>query len=57
MRAARRCAERTGAPPQVEIMIPLVDYERELELLRDLVERVAEREGLAHPGDFTGRAR
>ena len=52
LRALKAVRERTGGRPEVEIMIPLVDYERELELLVGLVARVAEREGLAHPGDF-----
>jgi pyruvate,orthophosphate dikinase len=38
-RAAAAVSERTGTTPSVEIMIPLVDYERELELMRQLVER------------------
>jgi pyruvate,orthophosphate dikinase len=50
MRAAVAVRERTGSMPHLEVMIPLVDYERELELLSDLVERVGEREGL-HRGD------
>jgi pyruvate, orthophosphate dikinase len=37
-RAAVHVRERTGTAPTVEIMIPLVDYERELELMRKLVE-------------------
>jgi pyruvate, orthophosphate dikinase len=41
LRAAVAVRERTGAAPELEIMIPLVAYERELELMRDLVERVA----------------
>ena len=52
LRALKAVRERTGGRPQVEIMIPLVDYERELELLVELVDRVADREGLSHPGDF-----
>ena len=40
-RAALAVRERTGAAPELEIMIPLVAYERELELMRGLVERVA----------------
>jgi pyruvate,orthophosphate dikinase len=44
--------ERGGAAPQVEIMVPLVAYERELELLEGLIERVAERFGLARGEDF-----
>jgi pyruvate, orthophosphate dikinase len=41
LRAAVAVRERTGAVPELEIMIPLVAYERELELMRGLVERVA----------------
>jgi pyruvate, orthophosphate dikinase len=41
LRAALAVRERTGAVPELEIMIPLVAYERELELMRGLVERVA----------------
>jgi pyruvate, orthophosphate dikinase len=41
LRAALAVRERTGAAPELEIMIPLVAYERELELMRALVERVA----------------
>ena len=44
-RAARAVRERGGADPRVEVMIPLVDYERELELVRDLVERIGAEEG------------
>jgi pyruvate,orthophosphate dikinase len=50
MRAALAVRERTGSMPHLEVMIPLVDYERELELMSELVERVGEREGL-HRGD------
>jgi pyruvate, orthophosphate dikinase len=46
MRAAKAVRGRTGAMPHLEVMIPLVDYERELELLRGLVERVGREEGL-----------
>jgi len=35
-----------------EVMIPLVAYERELELVRELVLRVGEREGLRHGEDY-----
>jgi pyruvate, orthophosphate dikinase len=41
VRAALAVRERTGEAPELEIMIPLVAYERELELMRGLVERVA----------------
>ena len=42
LRARRGRWRARRRAPQVEIMIPLVAYERELELLRELVERVAE---------------
>src|SRR5204863_9891010 len=40
-RAAHAVGERTGRGPHLEIMIPLVAYERELELVRDRVVSVA----------------
>ncbi len=43
-RAARAVAERTGEPPQVEIMHPLVDFAEELHRLRELTERVWDEE-------------
>ncbi|MDQ4041401.1 MAG: PEP-utilizing enzyme, partial [Actinomycetota bacterium] len=45
-RAGRAVRERTGHAPHVEIMVPLVDYERELELMRELIVRTAGEEGL-----------
>jgi pyruvate,orthophosphate dikinase len=50
-RAIFRAAAAVEHRPEVEIMIPLVDYERELELLRGLVERVGSEEGL-EPGSY-----
>ena len=44
-RAALAVKRRTGEAPKLEIMIPLVAYERELELLRDYCERVLAEEG------------
>jgi pyruvate,orthophosphate dikinase len=45
-RAARSVADETGEAPLLEIMIPLVAYERELQLMRELVRRiVAEEDG------------
>jgi pyruvate,orthophosphate dikinase len=44
-RAVHAVHERSGRRPQVEIMIPLVAYARELELARDLVIGVAAEEG------------
>jgi pyruvate,orthophosphate dikinase len=43
-RAIMRAAKAAEEPPLLEIMIPLVAYEQELELMRGLVERVAEEE-------------
>ncbi|MEA2397942.1 MAG: pyruvate, orthophosphate dikinase [Thermoleophilaceae bacterium] len=46
VRAACAVRERTGRAPELEIMIPLVAYETELEVMRALVERVvAEEDG------------
>ncbi|MGE5282567.1 MAG: pyruvate, phosphate dikinase [Chloroflexota bacterium] len=39
--AAVAVREREGEAPQLEVMIPLVDYERELSAMRELVERTA----------------
>jgi pyruvate,orthophosphate dikinase len=52
MRAAKTVRERTGSAPRCEVMIPLVDYEQELEIMRDLVIDTATREGMAHGEDF-----
>ncbi len=51
-RAAIAVRERAGSMPELEIMIPLVDYERELEVVRELIERVAEAEGLTAGKDY-----
>jgi pyruvate, orthophosphate dikinase len=45
VRAIVRAALAVSDPPEVEIMIPLVAYEKELELMRELVERVIDEEG------------
>jgi pyruvate,orthophosphate dikinase len=42
VQAAIAVGKRTGAPPEVEIMIPLVDWERELAVLRDDIDRVVD---------------
>jgi pyruvate, orthophosphate dikinase len=58
MQAAAICGaavahgERHGALPAVEIMIPLVAYERELELMRELVVRTGRSHGLEPGADF-----
>src|SRR3989440_1191856 len=40
VRAASAVLGRTGEAPHLEIMIPLVAYEKELEAMREIVERV-----------------
>jgi pyruvate, orthophosphate dikinase len=45
VRAAKEVAGRAGHAPHLEVMIPLVAYERELAQMRELVERVAAEEG------------
>src|SRR4051794_39185123 len=45
VRAATAVGERCGKAPAVEIMIPLVAYEKELELMRRLAEKGVEDEG------------
>ncbi|MDQ6818604.1 MAG: pyruvate, phosphate dikinase, partial [Actinomycetota bacterium] len=51
-RAVRAVGERTGRAPAVDIMIPLVAYERELEVIRDRVTAVADGEGLTYGTDY-----
>jgi len=53
VRAASAVRGRTGRAPHLEIMIPLVAYEREFELVRDRVVSVAEEEGLTFGTDFS----
>jgi len=43
---------RSESPPHLEVMIPLVAYERELELLRDRVARILGEAGLREGEDF-----
>ena len=50
--AAAAERERSGHAPKLEIMIPLVDYERELELMRGLILRLGDQAGLAHGEDY-----
>jgi pyruvate,orthophosphate dikinase len=52
-RAALAVRRRSGRAPDLEIMIPLVDYERELEIMRALIDRVAIEEGLEDGVDFS----
>jgi pyruvate,orthophosphate dikinase len=51
-RAVIATRERTNASPALEIMIPLVAYERELELARERAVSVAAEEGLEEGADF-----
>src|SRR5581483_4022569 len=51
--AIMRAARAVEQPPHPEIMIPLVAYEHELELMRELVVRVADEHGLKAGTDFT----
>jgi pyruvate,orthophosphate dikinase len=44
VRAAKAVAERADKAPDLEIMIPLVAYEKELALMHELVDRVVEEE-------------
>jgi pyruvate, orthophosphate dikinase len=44
--------DRTGSAPHLEIMIPLVDYETELELMRAMVLRVGATHGLTCGEDY-----
>ncbi|MGH2841760.1 MAG: putative PEP-binding protein, partial [Solirubrobacteraceae bacterium] len=54
MRAQRAVTERLGHPPALEVMVPLVDYERELEVIKELILRVAEEEGVAREHFLVG---
>ncbi len=51
--AILRAAKAAKQAPHPEIMIPLVDYEHELELMRELVVGVGEKEGLRAGSDYT----
>jgi pyruvate,orthophosphate dikinase len=51
--AILRAAKAAARPPHPEIMIPLVDYEHEIELMRELVVGVGEQEGLDVGRDYT----
>ena len=45
LRAAQAVKQRSGEAPHLEIMIPLVAYEKELEFMRGRVEAIAAEEG------------
>jgi pyruvate,orthophosphate dikinase len=52
MRAAVAVHERSGHDPHLEIMVPLVAYEGELEAMRRMILEIGEREGLEHPAQY-----
>jgi pyruvate,orthophosphate dikinase len=56
LRAAKSARDAGGSRPDVEIMVPLVAYERELTLMRTLIDRVAAKKGSPpEPTSASGR--
>ena len=55
--AIMRAAKAVDDPPHPEIMIPLVAYEHEIEIMRDLVVRVGNEHGLTERDGLHRRAR
>jgi pyruvate, orthophosphate dikinase len=53
VRAIMRAARSVDEPPQPEIMIPLVAYEHELQIARELVVSVASEHGMREGEDYT----
>jgi pyruvate,orthophosphate dikinase len=51
--AILRAAKTATEPPHPEIMIPLVNYEHEIELMRELVVKIGDLEGLKVGSDYT----
>jgi len=51
--AAKAVRERSGEAPHVEVMVPLVDYETELEFAERLVTAAGDRHGLERGTDYT----
>ncbi|MFI5038738.1 MAG: pyruvate, phosphate dikinase, partial [Solirubrobacterales bacterium] len=51
--AIMRAAKAVDDPPHPEIMIPLVAYEHEIEIMRDLVVSVGNEHGLTERDDYT----
>jgi pyruvate,orthophosphate dikinase len=51
--AILRAAKAAAQAPHPEIMIPLVDYEHEIELMRELVVAIGDQEGLHEGTDYT----
>jgi pyruvate,orthophosphate dikinase len=52
MRAAKAVHERTGHDPHLEIMVPLVAYEGELEVMRRIILDIGDREGIEYPAHY-----
>src|ERR671918_430345 len=51
--AIMRAVAAMDSKPHPEIMIPLIDYEHELEILRELVVRIGDEHGLHEGKDYT----
>jgi pyruvate,orthophosphate dikinase len=54
MRAQCAVTERLGHPPRLEVMVPLIDYERELEIIEEVIFRIAREEGVAREDYLCG---
>ena len=54
MRAQCAVTTRLGHPPALEVMVPLIDYERELEIIEELIFRVAREEGVSRENYLVG---
>jgi pyruvate,orthophosphate dikinase len=54
MRAQCAVTKRLGHPPRLEVMVPLIDYERELEIIEELIFRVAREEGVSRDNYLCG---
>jgi pyruvate,orthophosphate dikinase len=54
MRAQCAVTKRLGHPPRLEVMVPLIDYERELEIIEELIFRVAKEEGVSREHYLVG---
>ncbi len=50
--AAVRVREKSGALPRVEVMVPLIDYEKELEIARGIIEEAGAEFGLRDGADY-----
>ncbi|MEA2219345.1 MAG: pyruvate, orthophosphate dikinase, partial [Solirubrobacteraceae bacterium] len=54
MRAQCAVTKRLGHPPRLEVMVPLIDYERELEIIEELIFAVAREEGVSRENYLVG---